>query len=143
MIWCIPSSSSKAGNSVGYASLAFFFWNSAGGALTTEFPTLDEEVEMHQIMTHVEPLLEASGYWTGRNISMTNGKYRCHCLAQTLWLFIHITHITLTQLHKIFTHFICSSASDLFKTARMIFVNNSFDLSDILANLTHFCTEKS
>ena len=31
------------------------------GALPTEFPTIDEDDGMHQIMTEVEPLLEASG----------------------------------------------------------------------------------
>ena len=37
----------------------------------------------------------------------------------------------------------CNSPSDLFGTARMIFANKFYDLSDILANLTHFGTEKS
>ena len=37
----------------------------------------------------------------------------------------------------------CKSPSELFETARMIFVKKSYDLSDILANLTKFGTEKS
>ena len=36
-----------------------------------------------------------------------------------------------------------NSPSDLFGTAQTIFDNNSYDVSDILANLTHFGTEKN
>ena len=56
----------------------------ANRALPTEFPTMDEKGGIHQIMTQGEPLLEASGYRTWRNILMTHGEYTSHCLAQTL-----------------------------------------------------------
>ena len=57
----------------------------ASGALLTEFPTMDEKEDLHRIMMEVEPLLEASGYRTRKNILMTHGEFPCHCLAQTLW----------------------------------------------------------
>ena len=57
----------------------------ASGALPTEFHTIEEKDDMHRIMVEVEPLLGASGYRTRRNVLMTHGEYRCHCLAQTLW----------------------------------------------------------
>ena len=34
------------------------------GALPTVFPTIDEKDGMHQIMTEMEPLLDASGHRT-------------------------------------------------------------------------------
>ena len=55
----------------------------ASGALPAEFSTVDEKDGTSQIMTKVEPLLEASDYRTCRNILMTHGEYHCHCLAKT------------------------------------------------------------
>ena len=57
----------------------------ASGVLPAEIPTIDEKVDVHRIMTEVEPLLGASGYRTRRKILMTHGEYPCHCLAETLW----------------------------------------------------------
>ena len=56
----------------------------SSGVLPSEFPTIDENDDVHRIMTEVEPLLGVSGYRTRRNILMTHGEYPCHCLAQTL-----------------------------------------------------------
>ena len=56
-----------------------FMKKKASGALPTEFPTMDEKVDVHRIMMEVEPLLGASGYRTRRNILMTHGEYPCHC----------------------------------------------------------------
>ena len=67
------------------SNVSEFQKKNASGALPTEFPTLDEKDGKHHVMTEVELLLEASGYWTWRNILMTHGEYPCHCLAQTLW----------------------------------------------------------
>ena len=57
----------------------------ASGALPTEFPTIEEKVDLHRILMDVEQLLGASGYRTRWNIVRTHGEYPCHCLAQTLW----------------------------------------------------------
>ena len=57
----------------------------ASGVLPTEFHTIEEKYDVHRIMIEVEPFLGASGYRTRRNILMTHGEYRCHCIAQTLW----------------------------------------------------------
>ena len=53
----------------------------ANRALPTEFPGIEEKDGLHQIMTEVEPLLEASGYRTWGKILMNNGEYPCQCLA--------------------------------------------------------------
>ena len=53
--------------------------------MSSDFRTIDEKVETHQMMMEIEPLLMASGYRTWRNILLTYGEYPCHCLAQTFW----------------------------------------------------------
>ena len=57
----------------------------ASRALPTEFPIIDEKDGMHQIMTEVKPLLEASRCRTWRNVLMTHGEYPYNSLAQTFW----------------------------------------------------------
>ena len=53
--------------------------------LATDFPTIDERDKTHQVIM-VEPLLEALGYRTWRNIlRIMMGSTPCHCLAQTFW----------------------------------------------------------
>ena len=66
-------------------NLSQFQKKKASGALPTELPTIDEKDRMHQTLTEVEPLLEASGYWAWRNILRNHWEYPCHCLAQMLW----------------------------------------------------------
>ena len=68
-----------------------------------EDPTKDEKDEMHQIMTEVEPLLEASEYRTWSNILMSHGEHAYHCLAQTLWYTKRVNLMSEWDVDKIFS----------------------------------------
>ena len=54
-----------------------------------------------------------------------------------------LAHITLVQSHELFTHYVLQLAFRSLRDGPMIYANKSLDFSDILANLTHFGTEKS
>ena len=56
-------------------NLSQFQKKKASGALPTELPAIDEKDRMHQTLTEVEPLLEASGYLAWRNILRNHGEY--------------------------------------------------------------------
>ena len=48
-------------------------------------PNLEEIAAIHEKMTELEPLLEASGERNLRSIDLTHGDCPCHCLVQTVW----------------------------------------------------------
>ena len=48
-------------------------------------PNLEDNDTMHEKMTELEPLLEASWERYLRSIEITHGECPCHCLAQTVW----------------------------------------------------------
>ena len=55
------------------------------GSTVTDYNTVDENDEVHQVMMEVEPLLEGSGKRNWRSIMLTHDEFPCHCLLQTWW----------------------------------------------------------
>ena len=66
-------------------------------------------------------------------------------VVKTLLAFFFWNSLTLSSLNlmKFSRTTSCNSPSDLFGTARMIFVSMSYNFSDILANLTHYGLKKN
>ena len=55
------------------------------GSTVTDYNTVDENDEIHRVMTEVEPLLEASGKRNWGSIMSTHDEFPCHCLLQLWW----------------------------------------------------------
>ena len=72
---------------IGYASGSFsdFERHKQKGSTVTDYNAVDENDEVHRVMTEVEPLLEASGKSNWRSIMSTHDEFPCHCVLQTWW----------------------------------------------------------
>ena len=70
---------------MGYVSVNFsdFERQKQRGPTVTDYNTVDENAEVHQVMMEVEPLLEASGKRNWSSIMLTHDEFPCHCLLQT------------------------------------------------------------
>ena len=67
---------------MGYASGNFsdFERQKQKGSTVMDYNAVEENGEVHRVMTKVEPLMEASGKCNLRSVMSTHDEFPCHCL---------------------------------------------------------------